>query len=288
MKPRMLPFLALLLAGSAAVAAPGQVLVVFKIEAQSFKDGLGQRTATTEAKIVPLLAAHLRQRFPPLEWLTTAPPGGAAATVTVSLVEDQQFLPEVAVKWAAQVGSQQLMLRDVPNWTIYDATLLDRPTRLPDQLAADIDSKVGAWIRSEPAEAALQKNIVKHIPLNNRIDLDQQLQAVLVPLSWKDSKLGDASQFRIEFARGQPAGDIKVLLGRVTEVQAGAMKGNTRSLVASCAANGAPVETNVWSNCIAILVGQNAPPFSLSLEHYDYSDHVSGVTTGGTGTAVTP
>ena len=290
MKTRIFALTALALMAATASAGPGQVLVVFKIESQSYIEGIGQgKTAAVEAKIAPLVAARLQEKFPPLEWLTTAPPGGPAATVTVSLVEGKGIFPDISLHWEAKVGAEALTLDGFEGWTVYDIDDNERNFRKPDKLASDIDTKLGAWLATQPGRKAVHDDIVTLVPLDNRLDLDQAKHLVIVALPWKKAKLGEESKFRIEYLRGNPGDDMKVFLGKVGEARSGALAGNTRTVVASCEADGQdePAAT-VWSNCVAVLTGQNAPPFVLRFQVYELGNNLPGVAAGGSGTATHP
>ncbi len=287
MNSRVLIVLSLLFAAATANAAPGQVLVVFKIESAKFSEGLDPKTAATEAALAKKVAAQLQAMFPPIDWVTTAPPDGAAATFTASLVQDAARMPLIALKWTGKVGDRELSFHDLQhNWTVYDVGNPIRPYRDANQLITDIDAKLNEFMLSTATEDNLHNEFVKQVPLATRVDLDLQKKAVVIPLSWARAKLDDSCEFRLEFTRNQPLTRMKVLLGQVAEVLEGTKLGNTESRIASCAASGEPVEAETWEKCVAILASPGAPPLLVSFEKYKFFDQVSGVRPSGT--AVTP
>jgi len=278
----------LLLLGCAAVnAAPGQVLVVFKIDSVKFKDGLDPKVATTEAALTQKAAAQLQAMFPPIDWVTTAPADGAAASITVTLTQNTLPMPVISLRWTGKVGNRDLTFHDIHDWPVYDITNPIRPYRDANKLIADVDAKLLEFMRSDKTERNLHDDFVMQVPLATRVDLDMQKQAVVIPLSWARAKLADSCKFRLEFTRAEPLTQMTVLLGQVAEVLEGDDRGNTQSRLASCAASGDPIDgADRWQKCVAVLATPAAPPLLVKFEDYKFFDRVSGV--AASGTAVTP
>jgi hypothetical protein len=282
MKARILFLLGLLLAAVTATAGPGQVLVVFKIGSSKFTNGLKAAVEPTQAKVATKIAAQLQAMFPPIEWTTTAPTDGSAAVLTATLVQDDNGPPGIGLKWSGQVGDRALTFHDLLQpWPIYEVGNPVRPYRNPDQLIADIDAKLNLWMGSDETEKKMHNDFVMQVPLATHVDLDMDRKAVVIPLSWAKAKLADNSEFRLEFTRAAPLSKMTVLLDHVAEVLSGTRQGNTQSLVASCADSGAPVPSDVWEKCIAMLGGQGAPPLEVAFQNYEFFDRVSGVAANG-------
>jgi hypothetical protein len=263
------------------------VLVVVNIESTKFRDGLDTKTATTEAALAKKLAAQLQAMFPPIEWVTTAPADGAAATIIASLTQNTLPMPAISLHWAGKVGDRALAFHELRDWPVYDVTNPIRPYRDADKLIADVDARLVEFMGSEETERKLHDDFVVQVPLATRVDLDQQRQAVVLPLSWARAKLADSCKFRLEFTRAQPLSQMTVLLGQVAEVLEGDDRGKTQSRLASCAASGDPIDgADRWQKCIAVLDSPGAPPLLVKFEDYKFSDRISGV--AASGTAVTP
>jgi len=287
MNSRTLVVLSLLLGCATAGAAPGQVLVVFKIESLKFKDGLDPNVAATEAALAQKAAAQLQAMFPPIDWLTAPPADGAAATITLSLTQNTLPLPVISLHWTGKVGNRDLTFHAIHDWPVYDVTNPIRPYRNSDKLVADVDAKLLEFMRSDKTERNLHDDFVMQVPLATRVELDAQTQAVVIPLSWARAKLADSCKFRLEFTRPQPLTQMTVLLGQVAEVLEGDDRGNTQSRLASCAASGDLIDgDDRWQKCVGVLAMPAPPPLLVKFEDYKFFDRVSGV--AASGTAVTP
>jgi hypothetical protein len=267
-----------------AWAAPAQVLVVAKVESKNFRSGLGAAVPATEAAIAKNLATQLKAMFPPLDWITTAPADGAAATLTATLAQDDELLPNIVLRWSAKIGTENLPLHAVREWPVYESSIAGRPYRDPEGLISFLDAKIKSRLNTDNTEAKIHDDFIKAVPLATRIEFDKSADAVLIPISWSTAQISDESLFRLEFIRPAPAGRIKVLLG-ATERMLEPMKGRTQGKVASCVAGGSAVPDNIWSTCVAILEQQGAPPLSLSFERYKFAGNVSGISTSGTSEA---
>jgi hypothetical protein len=271
---------------STAIADPPKVLVEFKIEAQKFKDGLQQAAAPAEAALATRIAALLQEKFPPMQWVT-GPQAAPAATLTASLVQDDSAMPRISIHWTAKIGDQPLALHKLQDWTIYDVNRAGRPYFDAVKMKADVSAKIEQWMRVDHTRDDVHDDFLVQVPLAHRVDLDTGKKNVVLPLSWRSAKLGDASEFRVEFGNTDPAPDMKIFLNNVGEARGG-FSGLTRSRVSSCTDSGDNLpEDQWWSSCAAILTANGGPPYVLRFKHYEIGEHPEGVADNGT-TAVQP
>jgi hypothetical protein len=263
-------------------AGPAQVLVAVKIESVKFRKGLDVALPATEAAIAQKLATQLKDMFPPFEWTTTMPADGAAATLTATLAQDADALPNIVLRWSAKVGDTDLSLHRVREWPMYESSNPDRPYRDPARLASDVDAKIKRWLNTDNAESDIHDDFIKWVPLATQVEFVENETAVLIPLAWGSAKISDESEFRLEFTRPEPLSKMKVLLNGVAERMSGTMQGKTQSIVASCVASGRPVPSDIWNTCVAILEQQNPPPLFVSFERYKFAGLASGILPSGT------
>jgi len=283
MSARLLSALLLGLVTGLAHAGPGQVLVVFTIDSDRFKNGLKPQTADTESKLAKTLADILQAKYPPLQFVTTAPADAPAATFAASLRQDDGSIPAIDIHWSAKIGATDLPMPDLHDWSVYESNDPFQPYRSPDKLVSDVKAQLQRWIRSDAIYPHVHDEFVKHVPLATHVDLDEQMQAVLIPLPWLRAQLSDESMFRLEFRRASPPGEMKVVLYRVARRLTDPSQGDTQSLVKSCAASGAPVSDNtLWDSCIRVLKQANPPPYLVSIEHYEFGAHLPDVASNGT------
>ena len=287
MKTRLLVALTLALAASLANAGPGQVLVVFKIESGQFKSNLKADVGPTEASLANALKDQLQAQFPPLEFMTAAPPDGPAATFTASLKEDDSStpnigIPNIGIHWSAKIGTADLPMRDLQDWPVYESRNPVRPYRNAPKLIQEVTAKIAKWLQSDAIGPKVHDDFVRHVPLATRVEFDDSLQAILIPLPWLRAQLSRNSTFRLEFTRATPLSEMTIVLNRVARRLDDPLQGDTQSRINSCEASGAPVDGDLWAACIGILKQHNPPPLLVRIEHYEYEAQLPDVVSGGT------
>lgn len=265
-----------------AYAAPGEVQVVFRIDSEKFQRGLQGTRGAVESELSRKLANSLQSMFPLIEWVGSAPAGAPAATLVASLAQDGQVIPNIEVRWTAKIGDQDLAMPHLHAVPIYQVTNIDRPYRNPTQLTDDVNAKVTAWIQTDTVDKVVHDEFVTQVPLATSVKLDSSIKAILIPLEWRRSKLGEQTEFRLEFTRTAPLSRIKIKLNGVAERLSEPMPGDTQCLVASCTASSVPVNGDAWQNCVEMLNTRDAPPLLVSVDQYQFNDHPDGIETNGT------
>jgi hypothetical protein len=274
MNKRAVAFLCLVSVASVAMADPPKVLVEFRIESQSFKDGLKADAAPVETALATQLATLLQTKFPPMQWVT-GPLADPAATLTASLAEDDSAMRRIFIKWTAKIGTQPLTLHKLEEWTIYDTKRASRPYFDAAKTKTEVGDKIVQWMRVDHTRDDVHDDFLVQVPLSRQVELDTVKKNVVLPLSWRSAKLGEGSEFRVDFGN-DPAPDMKIFLNNVGEARG--FNGLTRSRVFLCTDSGENLpEGKWWKNCAEILTGNGAPPYVLRFKHYVIGEPVDGI-----------
>lgn len=290
MNLRILGCSALVLAACAAHAAPGQVQVTFKIESAKFvgglKDGPGG-VGAVEQTLADHLATQLRAPFPLIEWLSTAPADAPAAVFAAKLVQQGTPIPTIQIVWSGNIGGSEFTMTPLAVITLYDSRNTERPYRNAAQLVDDVDKKLVEWSVADPVIRDLHDQFVTQVPLADRVDLDAQRQAIVIPLPWDRAKVHDDSVFQLEFVRTAPTEKVALRLAAPSQRLIDPALGATECAAASCTEGIASVANDaIWSKCVQVLLGANPPPLLVTVRNYKRDPHGGAIRPNGT--SVTP
>ena len=268
---------------------PRIVQVVVTIEAQSFREGLGDaRRQLFESTIATEVAASLGQQYPLIDWSATAdaelPAGRLVAAVTerqppILPNGVQELNPEVNLEWRAEIGGQALAMPSVFPQLLYSSTRVDRPIHDErGEFLALLREKIVGWARSDTNHLKLE--FLRYVPLATEVVVQSDKQVVLIPVPWQQSRIGEKSIFRLSYRRGSDAPEqTRIMLSGLAQRLTDPLLGDTQSHVSECTRDGASIAAaQLWQSCVEPL-STNPPSLRINVNDYIY-DANPGVSDG--------
>lgn len=274
--------------GVAHALTPRVVRVVVSIESQSFREGLGEaRCRQFESKLASDVADALRQQFPVVDWSATDGGGEPAGRLIAAVTERQpQSLPagvepEVNLEWRAEIGGQPLNMPSVFPELLYSSTTIDRPLHDEDgKFFALLTQKIVGWAQSDTNH--IKTEFLKYVPVATSVLVQPGQQVVVIPVPWKQSRLGEKSVFLVSYVDGiaNPREQTHVMLSGLARRLSDPLEGSTQSHLSDCTRGGATINpAQQWQTCLDPLNANPSRNVSVRVDDYIY-DANPGVSNG--------
>jgi hypothetical protein len=259
---------------------PRAVLVVVKIESDQFRRGLGEaQAAQIESTIAAEVAASLAQQFPLVDWLVTAGADPPVGRLTAAVTEKPTaMMPEIKLEWRAEINGNPLPMPSVFPQILYSASNADRPVHNDrGAFVVLLQEKVVGWAQADTNH--LRGEFLKNVPLATSVTLEPGRMLVVIPVPWRESRLGEESEFRVSYIGGtaELPEQTRVMLSGVALRLLDPLQGNTQSHVIECTLGGARVDAaQLWDVCVDPLSTTPQRRLLVNIEDYVY-DAQSGV-----------
>jgi hypothetical protein len=193
-------------AGSHGAGRP-VMAVSFEIDSPTFRRTLEDR-AGAEQTLATQLAGMLSPLFSFAEWRAGAAPGSPMGTLVARMVETEASpTPRVEVVWFVRTPSEELVALPLPNVVIYPATNPNWDTGNLKRFQTRVRDEMDPVVRSEGFRRLTFDEVLRKLPIATTVQALPDDHVVVVPLVWKQMRLGQGSEVAVRFTRRSGDGE---------------------------------------------------------------------------------
>jgi hypothetical protein len=213
--PRRLAAALAMLAPLLAFAADRPVMAVaFEVTSPTFQRTLPELPAAQQS-LAERLAAELSPHFAFAQWRAGPPAGPVMGTLIARLAEVAAApFPRVEVSWVLKLPSGEIVALPLPTALVYAATNPNWDTSNRLRFETRVFDETMKVVRTGGFYELAFNEVLRKLPIATAVMPVESDHVVLVPLPWKQLRLGQGSEVAVRFtkvgAQGEKQGSLQL------------------------------------------------------------------------------